>query len=441
MSLPINLLVILTLIYIIIIVLFFRYNNSYSTDNDNQDTDETSDLNKFFIKNKTLISFIFGIVGLICLIFTWVATIFKPTFDSNYLKIPFFIIIVLGLFSGIIYLFSYSPTVLIGLLNIINILIISSVVALFSERFYKKTSALIVGLLMGIFFLFSIGWISGLILGIVGLIIGHSIGKNPNKGKSVQTPFWEFLNFIGLILSTLPYSIKKLAIFISKILSDAANPNNKNNWIIIIGIILFLVLIKLILPLIYKYVVKQTLPPKNIITTDAISTHNSNNLGNFISHEQEINNNSEKTYMNYNYALSFWLWIFPLPETTSPAYNKSTSLLNLSNIINIKYNNNNIEFWANTIDNSSTEKLIKIFEFKDFKYQKWNNIIINYHGGTLDIFMTGKLSSSTPNIIPLSNSFSATIGSKNGIYGGIKDIVYYKDILTQHQINLINNII
>ena len=58
-----------------------------------------------------------------------------------------------------------------------------------------------------------------------------------------------------------------------------------------------------------------------------------------------------------------------------------------------------------------------------------NNIIFNYYGGTLDIFINKKLMSSTPNIIPLSVDGAATCGSDNGIYGGIKNAVYFKNTI------------
>ena len=80
--------------------------------------------------------------------------------------------------------------------------------------------------------------------------------------------------------------------------------------------------------------------------------------------------------------------------------------------------------------------MIKVHEFKEFKYQTWNSIIINYQGGTLDIVINKTLISSTPNITPLKNNNNAVIGDINGINGGIKNVSYFKTSFSQQDINL-----
>ena len=59
--------------------------------------------------------------------------------------------------------------------------------------------------------------------------------------------------------------------------------------------------------------------------------------------------------------------------------------------------------------------------------QKWNNIIINYTGGTMDVFLNGDLVSSTKNIIPYSTLDNLTIGEDNGIKGGICNVIYFNN--------------
>jgi len=46
--------------------------------------------------------------------------------------------------------------------------------------------------------------------------------------------------------------------------------------------------------------------------------------------------------------------------------------------------------------------------------------------------------SSTPNIIPLNIDGAATCGTDKGIYGGIKNVVYFENTITQRDINLID---
>ena len=74
---------------------------------------------------------------------------------------------------------------------------------------------------------------------------------------------------------------------------------------------------------------------------------------------------------------------------------------------------------------------------KDFNYQKWNHILINYSGGTLDVFINDDLVASRMNITPIMYNNRVTAGSNNGIQGGIKDIVYYDKALTRNDVTAI----
>lgn len=472
-----KILFVLTIIYIILWIVTFKfYNMTWTPDKQKNDTlqcqlDNIHDdfrstrnrPNNFFIKNKTFIYLVFGILGTLSLLLTWIHNIQLYRSGSESLKIGdpsskniiakilnlllniglslAFILIVLGLFSGTFYLFSYTPSVLTIFLNIINLVLISSIVALFYERLPKINSSLSIGIILLLFFGLSGGWISGGIFGAIGLIIGYIIGKPNEKGlgKGIKKDS-HISDFIHAVVSTLPCIIINLASLFREIVLKEYSNNNNKNWWIIIGLIIFLLIMKLIIPFLYKTSIKKTLPDKNILIKEPISLNNYKSLGRFLSKNQEKNNMHEKGYINYNYALSFWLWIFPESPSTSAAYNKATSILNLSDIIKIEFNNNQIEFWATTTDSKNREKLINVYTMNDFKFQKWNNIIINYYGGTLDIFINRKLLSSTPNIVPLKDNLAATTGSTNGIYGGIKNAVYYKDTLTQEQINIVNSL-
>ena len=39
------------------------------------------------------------------------------------------------------------------------------------------------------------------------------------------------------------------------------------------------------------------------------------------------------------------------------------------------------------MDNGKNKKPI-VYEVKEFPLQKWNNVVVNYDGGTLDIYIT-----------------------------------------------------
>ena len=62
--------------------------------------------------------------------------------------------------------------------------------------------------------------------------------------------------------------------------------------------------------------------------------------------------------------------------------------------------------------------LVEIYKTKDIAYQKWNNFVINYDGGNMDVFLNGKLVASRPNIAPYMTYENITSGSNDGIEGG-----------------------
>jgi hypothetical protein len=73
--------------------------------------------------------------------------------------------------------------------------------------------------------------------------------------------------------------------------------------------------------------------------------------------------------------------------------------------------------------------------------QKWNNVIINYSGGTLDIFYNGKLAQSSIEVVPYITLDNLTVGTDNGISGGIANLYYYTKALRINQIeNLYNSV-
>jgi hypothetical protein len=77
-----------------------------------------------------------------------------------------------------------------------------------------------------------------------------------------------------------------------------------------------------------------------------------------------------------------------------------------------------------------------LYETSDIKHQKWNNIVVNYDGGIMDVFINGALVSSTPEIAPYMTYENVIVGQTNGIQGGICNVMYYKHILSSGKINM-----
>lgn len=359
-----------------------------------------------FTKNKLFFNLIFVGLGFISLLSMWILKWWSINFPniirtSQYLMIFIKVImmytIVIGLIALSFYFISYAPAPLTLIVNILNLLILSGAVALFIGMFIRSTS----------------------------------VTSNPDTKPNL------FIDFIKSVISYLPCLFIKFAHYLN---TEFGLLKSDHSTLILIGIEIVLISLRFLIPFMYKLFQKQIMSQGNILIKTPVSLHNPINLGIFESaQERKDGDLSEKTFMNYNYALSFWIWIIPQAPSISTAYSKPTDLVNINDLIKVIFNKNKIEFWASTTQaNELNEHMLKLYTLKNFEYQRWNNFIINYYGGTLDIFVNNKLVSSTPNITPLNNIQNAIAGQTDGVYGGIKNVVYYKKTLTKQEINLIN---
>jgi len=171
-----------------------------------------------------------------------------------------------------------------------------------------------------------------------------------------------------------------------------------------------------------------------------IFTHNATQLvttATDLNKEVKLGTFRELNYVDdqfqYHYAISGWIYIDSFPPETNSKYDEYTSLLNIGNKPNILFNvlKNSLRITMET--EGKTEK--NIYETTDFKMQRWNNIIVNYDGATLDIFVNNALVSSTPGIIPYNADTVMLSGTANGIHGGVCNVNYYRDSISRSQIN------
>jgi hypothetical protein len=170
-----------------------------------------------------------------------------------------------------------------------------------------------------------------------------------------------------------------------------------------------------------------------------------NTLGTY----QELNDSED---YDYQYALSFWFYIDTSPNNMTPSDN-NFSILNYANKPNVFYSTKTqslvITINQKDLQKTTDNKLIDfdddgnriLYKNKNVLLQKWNNMILNYNSGILDIFLNGELVKSAIGVVPYHTLDNLTIGEENGLNGGICNVVYFRHALNSMNIYFIYNVV
>jgi hypothetical protein len=244
-----------------------------------------------------------------------------------------------------------------------------------------------------------------------------------SPSSSVMSFLWNFIMFIPCLFIRFMEYIK-----------EQNNLTTKPVWMLLIFEVILIVL-WILVPLLFHTITthdgKQLLSEPKYLNEE-------HTLGNF--ENLHADNITKDNKFKYRYSLSAWFYINPQPPNTNSAYTKYTSILNYGNKPNVQYNGklNSIRIMTQSGKSNTTNEddLIEIFETKNIIYQKWNNIVINYDGGTMDIFLNGELVSSRDNILPYMTYENVKAGTENGIHGGICNVTYYNSIMKKSTILL-----
>jgi hypothetical protein len=149
---------------------------------------------------------------------------------------------------------------------------------------------------------------------------------------------------------------------------------------------------------------------------------------------------TELRRFRYTYAISGWFYLNPQPPNTSSAYNNYTNILNYGENVNVEYNGNlnSLRVRANVAnpDNDTNNMSVQIYETTEVLYQKWNNIVINYDNGYLDVFLNGALVGSKAGVAPYMSFDNIKVGAHNGLQGGICNVSYSENVMKKSEIVL-----
>lgn len=146
------------------------------------------------------------------------------------------------------------------------------------------------------------------------------------------------------------------------------------------------------------------------------------------------NESPEKTppKHKYIYSISGWFWLNPQPPNTRASYTKYTNILEYGNKPVVEYNGleNSLRVRCQIVD----DNYITIYETDKVDFQTWNNIVINYDGANMDVFLNGELVGSRPGIAPYMTYENLVVGEEKGLEGGIANVIYYDKVLQKSQI-------
>lgn len=144
----------------------------------------------------------------------------------------------------------------------------------------------------------------------------------------------------------------------------------------------------------------------------------------------------------YNYSISCWFFIHSQAPNYKSSYNKFAHILNYNYEPVIGYDAKKNELIIKSkkanhmrATNKKQKNLLRdIYVENKFKLQKWHNLVINYVGGTIDVFLNGELVTSEKRMVPFKTFNSMIAGQDDGISGGICNVIYYPSYISKTKI-------
>ena len=140
---------------------------------------------------------------------------------------------------------------------------------------------------------------------------------------------------------------------------------------------------------------------------------------------------------NYRYALAFSFYINPQPASTNANYTKFTNIINYNEcpIVEYRGSTNTLRVRMKQGKGAPTA----VYEHQGVPLQRWNQVVVNYDGGTLDIFMNNDLVSTTASVVPFMTHNDTVVGHEDGINGGIRNVRYFREPLDRAKITLLHH--
>jgi hypothetical protein len=219
---------------------------------------------------------------------------------------------------------------------------------------------------------------------------------------------------------------------------------------IISAIIFVLVTLYFLVPYITSWIRRKMLGGK-LLLNEPISLRNQTFLGNYLK-LNDIPVDELHYSFDYNYAVTMWTYIYATSPSVSGSFTRFTPICDYGGKPTIWYKADENILMITAKLKELTEERVKnnnldldedgnviVYKEKHLLLQKWNNFIINYDGGTIDVFINGTLVKSINNIVPYMSLDVFSVGASNGINGSVCNVSYYKYTLDALKIKSVYN--
>jgi hypothetical protein len=274
-----------------------------------------------------------------------------------------------------------------------------------------------------------------IILGVIGILAILYVQFKPSINKILEeynkpgssSTFTKILSLAWMIVMYIPCLLVALVEYLKLQYKITTKPV----WLLLGGELL-LVVFWVILPWIYNKIVKHD---GDHLLEGPIYLNDSVILRGLTAPPPIVPTSKKATPKQNNYALSAWFYI---NEPTLPP-DTYFNILDYANKSTVTYNpGKNILKVQATNMTATPKKLTSILSTavtdNTFYLQKWNNIVINYDGATMDVFLNAVLVASAPNILINNTQSAVTLGENKGVRGGICNVVYYNHVLTERTV-------
>ena len=136
----------------------------------------------------------------------------------------------------------------------------------------------------------------------------------------------------------------------------------------------------------------------------------------------------------YIYSISAWFRINPQPPNRRLAFSEDANIINFGGRPMITYNGETQMFRvACKLNDAHT---VTIYKSDSIPLQAWTNVVVNYDGANMSVFINGRLVGSRTNIAPLVRFDLVETGQTNGLEGGIATVQFRKRTLSPTEINV-----